>query len=247
MISYLIENSWLLVVGAVFLHFFDYGLTIRGARLYAAQDHYKAEGSYELNPNFENDVNALNWISSKFLIRVGLATLLYVILAVGLRAYVESDNAYPEAARIIYNLIFGMVIGGLLVIIERHAFNIYLFRQLAKPGFAQGQIRYSRASTYSVSSAMLFIQAGSALIYCVLLGEAFFFGSAIMVWSLAQQHQTLGKRAAAEDAAVAAGEAPSPAEKSGRQLVRLLLLLVVGLVVTILILLGLVFATGQLN
>ena len=144
----------------------------------------------------------------------------YVIVAVWLQVYVES-NTYPEAARAIYYLVFGMVIGNLLVIIQRHAFNIYLFGQLAKPGFASGQIRYSRASAYNVSSAMFFIQAGSALIYCLLLGEAFFFGSAIMVWSLAQQHRTLGKRAAVEEAAVAAGEAPPPPEKAGRQLVRI--------------------------
>ncbi len=244
MISYLIHNPWLLVVGAVILHCIDYGLTIRGAQLYAAQNHYKSEGSYELNPAFENDINGLKRISPKFLIRVGLATLIYVIVAMGLHAYANSDNTYPEAASIAYNLIFGMVIGGLLVIIERHAFNVYLFRQLAAPAFADGQIRYSRASTYSISSAMFFIQSGSALLYGIILGEAFFFGSAIMVWSLAQQHRTFGKRVAAEAAAAAAGEAPPPAEKPGRQLLRILLLLIAGLLITVMLLLGLVYFVG---
>lgn len=244
MISYLINEPWLLVLLAISLHLADYALTIRGARLYAAQDRIKSEGSYELNPAFAHDVDNLRRISPKFLLRLGLSAAIYIALAWSFQAYSTSEDTIAEASVIFFNMLFGMAIGMLVYIIERHLLNIFLFRNLATPSFADGRLHYPRSSNYAISAAMFKIQSAAALFYAVLLGEPFFAGTALMMWVLGQQHTALGKRAASEEGAAARGEILPPEPSAVKQVVRLLLLLAGALVATILLLILLAYLLG---
>lgn len=242
--SFFINQPWNLVLLAVAMHLVDYALTLRGARLYAGQDRYTAEGSYELNPAFSQDINNLRKISPRFLIRLAVCTLFYICLVWSFKAYSASEDSFPEATIVFFNMMFGMVIGSLTYLIERHLFNIFLFRNLANRAFSDGHLRYPRSSTYAISAALFRIQSLVALLYAVLLAEAFFAGTALMLWMLSQQHTALGKRIASEEAAAAKGEVLPPDPPPIKQVIRFLLLLVGSLIVTVLLLLLLAYILG---
>ena len=61
------ETRWLGPPVWACLYVSDYFLTIACARLYRAQDRIVFEGSYEITPIFQADVNALRRISPRFL------------------------------------------------------------------------------------------------------------------------------------------------------------------------------------
>ena len=63
------EKLWLILPIWVLVYLSDYYLTILGARAYeaGAKEHLLFEGSYELTPTFQKDVDALRVFSPKFL------------------------------------------------------------------------------------------------------------------------------------------------------------------------------------
>ena len=54
-------------------------MTIASARKYRSNPHFEFEGSYELTPQFEKDVNALNPISKRHILMLVLTNLLLII------------------------------------------------------------------------------------------------------------------------------------------------------------------------
>jgi hypothetical protein len=56
------------------LYVSDYLLTIASVRLYQAPDKVVFEGSYEITPLFQNDVNALRRISPRLLLALAGST-----------------------------------------------------------------------------------------------------------------------------------------------------------------------------
>jgi len=61
------ESLWVGPVLWAGLYVSDYVLTIACARLYQAQNKIVFEGSYEITPMFQADVNALRRVSPRFL------------------------------------------------------------------------------------------------------------------------------------------------------------------------------------
>lgn len=97
MLDYLYDHLWATLGSLLTLHLTDYGLTIAGARRYRAQKHYQVEGSYELNPRWEKDVNALRRFSPKYLLMLALAMLFYTVVWFWLHAAPGDHLRYHSA------------------------------------------------------------------------------------------------------------------------------------------------------
>ncbi|MGD8627380.1 MAG: hypothetical protein PVJ34_22800 [Anaerolineae bacterium] len=78
----LADHVWVTIALWAALYISDYQLTITSARLYArdARQYSEVEGSYELNPFFEEDVDALRRFSPRFFVWLILISL-FILLA----------------------------------------------------------------------------------------------------------------------------------------------------------------------
>src|SRR5215831_17875565 len=82
-----LETWWLGPLVWVVLYVSDYSLTIASARLYRAQDKIVLEGSYEITPMFQADVDALRRVSPRFVIILIVSTVyLCLVQALSRRA-----------------------------------------------------------------------------------------------------------------------------------------------------------------
>src|SRR4051812_32602221 len=73
------DYYWLAVALWLLIYPFDFYLTMYGnqQRIKNAQDQIKYEGSYELNPIFQKDVNLLRWLSPRFFLMLILWPALF--------------------------------------------------------------------------------------------------------------------------------------------------------------------------
>jgi hypothetical protein len=168
--------AWSLVYWA------DYVSTIASARLYrqAAHEHIVFEGSLELTPTFQHDVDRLRWVSPRFLFAWALSLLgLSVIwwLSVAFLGWVQPMQ---------------FVLGALLLreaaVLLRHARNLLLFHRVSHDDGLDGQVRYQRG-------LMLYLSGGEllsfSLVYAVLglaLSSWFMAGGAVATAVTGWQH-----------------------------------------------------------
>src|SRR5438105_1079085 len=126
------------------LYVSDYVLTLSCAHLYQAgvKEKIVFEGSYELTPFFQKDINSLRRISPRFLVMLALSVswLALVWWLVG-----ESLNE-------LYQLALGYLILLQLMVHTRHLRNLFLFRAMSRPNDVRGWIAYSRTFLLHTSS-----------------------------------------------------------------------------------------------
>ena len=212
MLDYMYAHLWALLAFMLALHLADYYLTIAGARRYKLQSHLRMEGSYELNPAIEKDINKLRAVSPKFLSRVGLALILYAGIWFIMHGHFGQRPIEAALRRVGFDLLFGMVMGVLLVVLARHLQNYRLFGRLQQPGFAEGTLSYARPSIYIVSADMLAIQCALALTFGLLTQQPFFGGMGLMCWAMARRNRKQTVRLAEHGELVqAAAESGQPA------------------------------------
>lgn len=155
--NFFLTNLWPGLAVWSLLYISDFVLTMWGARLYrrGANKIVVFEGSYELNPVFQKDVDALRSISPRFVIMLVLTNL-------GL-AY--SWYYFPKLELNLYPFLIGAFVLVELAIHTRHVRNLVVFRAMAQPGLVSGRIEYSRSYSLRMSSYELFTFA--ALYLCV--------------------------------------------------------------------------------
>lgn len=134
--------AWVGATAWAVLYCSDYYLTIAGARLYAQQDKIKFEGSYELNPLFEKEIDALRHISPRFVAMLILSTL--ALLFVGLT--LEADM------RGFYVFMLGALLLIQLTVHVRHLRNRLLFRHAVRPDAMTGRLEYRRGVVLRASA-----------------------------------------------------------------------------------------------
>jgi hypothetical protein len=159
----------------------DYTLTIMCARLYQAQKTIAFEGSYEITPIFQRDVNALRKISPRFVLILLLASSLLGIL------WVVSEQSTPE----VYQFALGLLIGVQLAIHMRHLRNLALFRAIHSTGSVLGRIEYGRALLLRMSSWECFAFSALFAVLFVFTRSWFLLGGAIGCFSLGINHRKL--------------------------------------------------------
>jgi hypothetical protein len=169
------------------LYSLDYYLTIAGARLYrrGAQQIILFEGSYELNPRFQADVNQLRWVSKRF-----AWAMIRLLAVISLTWWVTVKIGIPQ----IFSLYLGLFVGLQLALQKRHLQNIFLFRVITKPGAVQGQIRYSRYFMLRQSAVGMLLFAMIFGLLSLLLWNLFVLGGAIGCLSVAIRHLILAKK-----------------------------------------------------
>ena len=142
--DFITGSIWPGLIAWVVLYISDNLLTIACARMYRAgvSEKFVFEGSYELNPKFQKDVDALKYLSPRFL----------VMLAIG--AFIISSlwwaTKWAGKSHIAYLFFLGSLILVGLTIHIRHIRNATLFRATLGPAGPQGRIEYPRCA-YSPS------------------------------------------------------------------------------------------------
>ncbi len=167
----------------------DYYLTLTCARIYQGGVNQKIafEGSYEITPQFQRDIDSLKKLSPKFVRAMifGL-TLLFLI-------WLASRNVAPEA----YAFALGALIGIQLAIHMRHLRNLVLFRAMAS-GELDGRMEYPRPLMLRFSAYEMMAFVGFFLVVYLFTLSWFVLGCAMGCLSLAAKHSKWSQKAAEE-------------------------------------------------
>jgi hypothetical protein len=170
--AYQFNNLWLGIVLWLVLYTCDYYLTLVGNRLRMqyATPYIEFEGSYEVNPFYKKDVDALRWVSSRFLL---MATLhVFWLILLWLMAEIIK---VPE----LFTIGIGMLLLPQLSVIADHFQNISAFNFMKVAGSIEGHIKYAYWMTVGLSArkfgsfALLWVA-----LFC-LTGNWLFVGGAI--------------------------------------------------------------------
>jgi hypothetical protein len=195
--SYLLPNiflnsPWPGVIVWCGLFISDYALTLWCARLRAAgaRDKFATEGSYEITPLYQRDIDSQRLISPRFL----MTMVLNVAFLTGV-FYLTSPG--------LYYFMLGMSVCLQLAIHVRHLRNLVLFRA-ALSDEVRGRIEYARPVMLRMSAVEMLTFSGLFLLLFVFTQNWFTAGgafgcsvTALKHWRLAQKG---GSRAQAQGA-----------------------------------------------
>jgi hypothetical protein len=168
--SLLVDNVWFSLALWSGLYVSDYVLTLWAARLYQAdaKSHVVLKGSLEITPYFQQDVDALKPLSTRFiraLLFSGLTIALAWLLAVRLAGL-------PQA--------FSLLVGALILLEAtahiRHVRNIVFLKTLRDLHTLKGQIEYPRWLSLKLSSVEILGFAALFLLAFAVTGDWFFLG-----------------------------------------------------------------------
>ena len=182
---YQTPSLWLLIWSLVYIG--DYGLTILSAGLYQRVKHViEYEGSFELTPQFQEDINALRLISPRFILALMLS---WMLLVIGWLAF----TIWLDIA-VFFAMLYGAVMVREGVIYLRHMRNLSLFRALDKgSGGLEGHLRYERWLIYQSSAKELWNAGILFLLLAVWVNSFFLLGGTISLVVTGLQHWRLGK------------------------------------------------------
>ena len=168
------------------LYVSDYAFTITCARLYRSgvNQMLVVEGSFELTPYYQRDIDSLKVISPRFVAMLFISGLLL--------AWIWFLST--QSAREFYVFMFGFMVLLELAIHVRHLRNLFTFRMLAEPGCARGRIEYSRSFILRMSSAELFAFSGLFLLLSAFTQSWFVFGGAASCALTALKHRQLSRK-----------------------------------------------------
>jgi hypothetical protein len=175
-----------LVIWAV-LYTSDLLFTMACARLYqaGARNVVVFEGSYEITPYYQNDVDRLRIFSPRFVAALAATGAIQVMIwFLTMRALILPD---------IYFFALGAMVLVELTIHVRHVRNLFLFRSLAAGEGITGRIEYPRPIMLRLSAVEILSFAGLYLVLFVFTGSWFVLGGAMACLSLAFNHQKLAR------------------------------------------------------
>lgn len=135
-------SPWPMIITWAVIYCLDYVQTIRGARLYAeiGSQHIGFEGSYELNPVFQKDIDRLRWVSPRF-----VALLIGTSILFGAYWWLCQWIVFMEP----YLVLCGAFLLLEAVVNMQHVRNIATFRFMrSNPQQISGRIEYTRQFLY---------------------------------------------------------------------------------------------------
>ena len=191
---WLARSPWFGVILWIILYISDYYLTIYSARGFKEIGHFQFEGSFELTPQYQRDIDALNPISRLHVILL----ILYSLVIIAIWYLFVYFLGLPWA----YLLYLGMFLLVEVAVHMRHFRNIFLIREIKKNGGASGQISYEKWFSYRVSAFELYLYFGLFLIVAALESSPFFLGGAIMCFGTGFKHNRLAKKAKSNSAQI---------------------------------------------
>jgi hypothetical protein len=169
--DFFLSSPWPGTIAWAFSYISDYVLTITCARLYRRNAASKIvfEGSFELNPIFQKDVDSLKLVSPRFLV---LLVLTSTQIAISWALTIPSS---PEA----YAFVVGAFICLELAIHVRHITNLYLFSSRSAAEQMRGRIDYGRPLILRMSAVQILSFAVLFAVGLAFTGSWFFAGGAV--------------------------------------------------------------------
>jgi hypothetical protein len=187
-LSFFFSSLWPGLTVWALLYISDYALTIKCARLYRAGVREKLvfEGSYELTPFFQRDIDSLRPLSPRFVAMLFVNSGLLAIV------WFLSAQSVPE----LYVFLSGSMILLQLTVHSRHLRNLFMFRAMLKSDCVRGRIEYSRPFILRMSSDELFISSAMFILLFVFTQSWFVLGGAATCLSTAIRHRRLARKEA---------------------------------------------------
>jgi hypothetical protein len=181
-------SPWPGLVMWIVLYTSDFLMTMTCARLYqrGARERIAFEGSYEITPYYQGDVDALRMFSPRFV----LAMIVTCVIQATLWFLTMRSNVLPEA----YVFAVGMMVMIQLTIHVRHIRNLFLFRAVLADDQIKGRIEYGRPAMLRLSAVELLTFAGVyTFLYAITLSW-FVLGGAVICAAMALNHRTLAAK-----------------------------------------------------
>jgi len=185
--TWLATSPWPGVTLWIILYISDYYLTLYSARGFREIGHFQFEGSFELTPQYQKDIDALTPVSRLHIILLVLYSLLIVFIWWFTRFLIY----FPWT----YLLYLGMFLLLEVAVHIRHLRNVSLIREIRKNGGVEGQISYRKWFTYKVSAFEFYLSSILFLIIAALTYSLFFVGGAIMCFGTGFKHSRMAKKA----------------------------------------------------
>jgi hypothetical protein len=181
-----LDRLWPGLVIWTVLYISDYSLTIACARLYqaGARDKIAFEGSYEITPYYQRDINSLRRVSPRF-----LAALILSLVLLSVVWWLGMESPWPP----MYSFMLGAMVLVELAIHMRHVRNLLLFRALVGSDAVRGRIEYPRRLMLRMSSLELLAFSGLFGVLFLFTGSWFILGGALACLSLGAQHLRLAR------------------------------------------------------
>jgi hypothetical protein len=145
------------------------------------------DGSFELTPYFQKDVDSLKPVSRRFILALVCTTGALALFGYASRGSRPADE--------IYQILLGGLILLELAVHVRHVRNLYLFRTALLPDGIRGRIEYGRFVVLRASSIELVSFVAMFLVVFAFTRSPFVFGGALTCahtawahWRFARQH-----------------------------------------------------------
>ena len=184
---WLAASPWYGVILWVLLYSSDYYLTLYSARGFREIGHFQFEGSFELTPQYQKDIDSLRPVSRLHLTLLVVYSL--IILAIWWITHLRTSLEWT------YPLYLGMFLLLEVAVHLRHLRNIFLIREIRRnPDGVAGQITYKRWFSYRISAQELNLFATFFLLVALLTFSPFFLGGAIMCYGTGFKHARLARK-----------------------------------------------------
>jgi len=168
----------------------DYVLTHLGAQAaHGVRDRWSVEGSYEMNPTWERQIDSGRWFSWRVLfVAASLAVLLGAVRLLVQPGLFGLGPAF-----------FGFAAGLILLlqapVLIAHATNLQTFRDLADPTAVQGGLHFRRWYVYRQGASYVLRFGILWLLLWIPSQQAFFIGGAVSCLLWARRMAQLGEAA----------------------------------------------------
>ena len=185
----------LAVWGALYVS--DYAFTLMCARLYqnGVKEKIVFEGSFEITPYFQADIDSLRVVSPRFVAAISVACV--YLGAIWWLADVSDAR--------LYQFVLGSMILSELAIHVRHLRNFVLFRAILSTDGIQGRVQYTRPSMLRMSAVELFAFAGLYAFVFMFTFSWFVFGGVFACLSIGVKHRSLARQHSAATMGKGAG------------------------------------------
>jgi hypothetical protein len=173
---WLTSNPWTGIVLWIILYTSDYYLTLYCAHGFREIGHFQFEGSFELTPQYQKDIDNLRPISKLHLVLlIAYSLLLLLVWWITTNISVYMKWTYP--------LYLGMFLLLEVAVHLHHLRNAALIREIKKNDGVEGQIAYKKWFSYKISANELYIHATLFLAIALLTYSLFFLDGAIICYA----------------------------------------------------------------
>lgn len=177
--NWLTVSPWPGLLFWTLIYLSDYWFTIKVAGMYRANPHFEFEGSLELTPQFEKDVDALRPVSRR---HISLLVITDIILWVVWWMFSFLGNTSGFA------LFLGIFILLEVSVHLRHFRSYFMLAQNQSKGGLEGHLYYRRWFVFGNSAFEFLCIAVLFLFTALVTSSLFFLGGGLACLSLALNH-----------------------------------------------------------